>query len=273
MVGQVYELEPSGESEFKLTQTYAKTLAMRMTYEDAVRVASLKIKPGRLERIRRDMNVQPGQVLHVTDYLKPDAAEIYGIMPNFLVSPMLLLGKVTGLGYYLGQKHFTWEQHPQTTTLNGYLTFRFLTAFKPLRLVSHRFHHEWKLIEEYTKQVKRYARQNYALGLLVAESGRMVKGYGDTRRKMMRVIEHYYVNIIAPLYKWEEQAKLQPAETTERYAITEKAGRLALQMIGRNDDGIHRAEALVTKILTEAKSGLARPEISEQLNSWAKKLN
>ncbi len=272
MVKQVYELEPQGESELKLTQTYAKTLAMRMTYEDAVRVASLKIKPGRLERIRRDMNVQAGQVLHVTDYLKPDAAEIYGIMPNFLVSPMLLLGKVTGLGYYLGKKHFTWEQHPQTTTLSGYLTFRFLTAFKPLRLASHRFHHEWRLIEEYTKQVKRYARQDYALGLLVAESGRMIKGYGDTRRKMIRVIEHYYVNIIAPLYKWEEHAKPQPAEAFGRYAITEKAGRLALQMIGRNDDGIHRAEALVAKILTEAKFGLARREISEQLNGWAKNL-
>jgi indolepyruvate ferredoxin oxidoreductase beta subunit len=267
-VEHVLALEPEGQNEYKLTHTYAKTLAMRMTYEDAVRVASLKIKPGRLERIRRDMAVKPGQVLHVTDYLKPDAAEIYGIFPNFLVSPMLLLGKVTGIGYWLGKKHFTLQLHPKTTTLGGYMTFRFLTGFKPFRVSSHRFHYEWKLIQELNKQLERYAGLDYELALLIAESGRMVKGYGDTRRKMIKTMERYYTNVIAPLVKLEERAK--PEEGLAGFTLSQKAGRLALQLIGRNDEGIDRAESLVKRIQNEAKGGMPRREMLDQLEKWAK---
>lgn len=265
-VEQILGLEPEGAGEFKLTQSYAKTLAMRMTYEDAVRVATLKIKPGRLERIRRDMNVKPGQILHVVDYLKPDAAEIYGIFPNFMVSPMLLLGKVTGIGYYLEKKHFTLPQHPKITTLTGYMTFRFLTWFKPFRMSSHRFHHEWKLIQEYTRQVTRYVRQDYELGLLIAESGRLVKGYGDTRRKMIKAVDRYYANVIAPLFKLEERAKPEKGEEIAPFALTVKTGRRALQLIGRSDEGIDQAEALAKKLLAEAKAGVSRCELLGQVD-------
>ncbi len=268
-IKQVLELEPANQSEYKLTQTYAKTLAMRMTYEDAVRVASLKIKPGRLERIRRDMGVKPGQVLEVTDYLKPDAAEIYGIMPYFLVEPMLLLGKVTGLGYVLGRQHFTWQQYPKITTLGGFMTFKFLTWWQPLRLSSYRFCQEWKLIENYTEQTLRYARQDYNLGVLVAESGRLVKGYGDTRRKMIKTIARFYNDVLAPLYKWEDRAKAKGDEIAP-FAVTHKTTQLALQLIGRSDDGIDKAETLAKRVLTEAKNGQTRSQLIAQIENWAR---
>lgn len=269
LVEEVYRLEREGETSFKLTETYAKTLAMRMTYEDAVRVAMLKLRPGRLERIRQEMKVGPGQVLQVVDYLKPDAAEVYGIFPNALVSPLLFLGKVTGIGFYLGKKHFTLEQHVSTTSVRGYLTFRFLTAFKPLRLSSYRFRQEWKLIEAYTRQVRQYSQQNYELGVLAAESGRLVKGYGDTRRKMIATTERFYAQVLAPVLKWEGRAKPEASELAP-FAVSLKAGELAMQLIGRNDEGIDRAEGLAKRILVEAKAGVSRSQILGQLASWAK---
>jgi indolepyruvate ferredoxin oxidoreductase beta subunit len=57
-----------------------------MTYEDAVRVAQLKTRAGRFERIRRDKGVGTGEIV-VTDYLKPDLDEIYGVLPYRLVAP------------------------------------------------------------------------------------------------------------------------------------------------------------------------------------------
>jgi Gpi18-like mannosyltransferase len=57
-----------------------------MTYEDAVRVAQLKTRAGRFERIRRDKGVGKGEIV-VTDYLKPDLDEIYGVLPYRLVAP------------------------------------------------------------------------------------------------------------------------------------------------------------------------------------------
>ncbi|HEX2916055.1 MAG TPA: indolepyruvate oxidoreductase subunit beta family protein [Chloroflexia bacterium] len=275
MVKRVLEAEPQGESLYRLTDAYARTLAMRMTYEDAVRVAILKIKPGRLERIRRDMGVKPGQVLHVTDYLKPDMDEIYGIFPHALVSPMLLLGKVSGVGQWLGKQHFTLQQHPETTTLRGYLTFRFLTWFKPLRLSSYRFKEEWKLLEKFTGLVVQYAQQNYASGLMVAESGRLVKGYGDTRRKMIAAMQRFYKNILEPLAKWEAQTATKAStdkqsEEVAPFAVTLKAGQAALQLIGRSDEGIDKAEALAKRVLSEAKAGMSRSEILNQTEKWAR---
>lgn len=270
MVAKVFEVEPKDATEYKLTYTYARTLAMRMTYEDATRVAVLKIKPGRLERIRRDMDVKSNQVLHVTDYLKPDAAEIYGIFPNALVSPMLLLGKVTGVGIWLGKKHFTLQQHPQVTTFSGYMTFRFLTWFKPMRPISHRFHQEWKQIEAYTKQVLHYAAQSYDLGVLVADSGRLIKGYGDTRRKMFSTVQRFYDNVLAPVVRWEERANSKDKNIVADYAVSLKTGQLALQLIGRSDEGIAKAEALSQQILHEAKAGTSRQEILAKLEGWAK---
>ena len=255
LVADIYALEPTAELEldWKLTRTYAKTLAMRMTYEDAARVATLKLRPGRLDRIRQDMGVKPGQLLHVTDYLKPDLAEIYGILPNALVSPLLWAGRLTGIGAWLGRKHLTFPQHPRVTTWRGYMTFRFLTWFEPYRLSSHRFQQEWRLIRRYTELVTNYARQNYELGVLIADSGRLVKGYGDTRRKMIGTMETYYAKIIKPLVEWE---KKKPARTktneSEPFALSLKTGRDALQLIGRSDEGINEALALVERLLKKA---------------------
>ena len=265
LVKSVFEVEGSGETEWKLTQTYAKTLAMRMTYEDAVRVAFLKLKPGRLDRIRRDMGVKPGQILQVTDYLKPDAAEIYGIMPNVLVGPMLLLGRITGIGGWLGRQHFTFQQHPKVTSFSGHMTFRFLTLFKPFRLSSHRFRQEWRLIRQYTALVIANARLDYELALLIAESGRLVKGYGDTRRKMIDTIEQYYSKVIKPMVEWEKKAQAKDKTSqVAPFAVTVAAGRAALQLIGRSDEGISQARALVERNLKEAKDGRARAEILAQ---------
>src|SRR2546428_12564443 len=57
-----------------------------MTYEDAIRVAQLKTRPSRFERIRREKGAQRGEIV-VTDFLKPDLDEIYGILPDRLVAP------------------------------------------------------------------------------------------------------------------------------------------------------------------------------------------
>src|SRR2546425_12726360 len=58
-----------------------------MTYEDAIRVAQLKTRPSRFERIRREKGAQRGEIV-VTDFLKPDLDEIYGILPDRLVAPL-----------------------------------------------------------------------------------------------------------------------------------------------------------------------------------------
>ncbi len=263
-VTKIYELD-SGQ-DFKLTEAYAKTLVARATYEDAVRVACLKIDGKRFARIRQDMAVKPGQVLVLTDYLKPDAAEIYGIMPNFLVSPMLLLGKVSGIGGWAEKKHFTLQLHPRPNRFSGYLTFAFLSWFKPLRPISHRAAQEWKLINAYTKEVAHYAKLDYELGLLLAESGKLVKGYGDTRRKTTTASRRFFATVLPPLATWE-------GKTHKSYSLTLAVAQRAVRLIGQNDAGIEWAEQLAEWAIAEAKSGKSLSQIITEIEPTARALS
>ncbi len=75
-----------GDRDPALAEIVARQLAVWMTYEDAIRVADLKTRASRFERIRREARVKDGEV-EVTDFLKPDLDEIYGVLPYRLVEP------------------------------------------------------------------------------------------------------------------------------------------------------------------------------------------
>jgi Pyruvate/2-oxoacid:ferredoxin oxidoreductase gamma subunit len=269
LVREVYRLD-NAQKQYSLTQTFAKKLAARMTYEDAVRVATQKIHPHRFERIRKDMGVKDGQLLEVTDYLKPDAAEIYGMFPYFLVAPVLLTTKAVGMGKLL--EKFYMEQKPRTNTFSGFMTFKFLTWFKPIRSISHRANHEWKEINRYIRLVKDYATKDYELGCLAAETGKLVKGYGNTRRKLFEAVDAYLNDMLAPLEKWEAKAKDSVAGMDSTYPVTVKAGKLALGLLARDDNGVPRAEAFTKQVLEAAKAKTARAEILAKLDEWARAL-
>src|SRR5207247_1371741 len=70
----------------------ARHLATWMTYEDAIRVAQAKTRASRFARIRGEMRAGDA-VIEVTDYLKPDLDEIWGILPHRLVAPFALRPK------------------------------------------------------------------------------------------------------------------------------------------------------------------------------------
>ncbi|MFI5281440.1 MAG: indolepyruvate oxidoreductase subunit beta family protein, partial [Gemmatimonadales bacterium] len=76
------------DTETRLTERFARRLAVWMSYESAIRVADLKTRRSRFDRIGRDHGAANGQVLSVTDYLKPDLDEIYGILPASIGGPI-----------------------------------------------------------------------------------------------------------------------------------------------------------------------------------------
>src|SRR2546430_14203930 len=76
-----------GDRDPALAEIVARQLAGWMTYEDAIRVADLKTRASRFERIRREAQVKDGEV-EVTDFLKPDLDESYGVLPYRLPPPL-----------------------------------------------------------------------------------------------------------------------------------------------------------------------------------------
>jgi indolepyruvate ferredoxin oxidoreductase beta subunit len=162
----------------ELGRIVARHLATWMTYEDAVRVAQLKTRAARFERIRKDKGVGRGEIV-VTDFLKPDLDEIYGVLPYRLVAPFARWAEQR---WPHGRP--TLGQHVKTTTVSGFLRVWMLTWLRPLRPISYRARDEQARIDRWLAAVTRCARWDGALACEVARAAQLVKGYGDVRRRM-----------------------------------------------------------------------------------------
>jgi indolepyruvate ferredoxin oxidoreductase beta subunit len=164
--------------DLELGRIVARHLAVWMTYEDAVRVAQLKTRASRFERIRRDKGVGAGEFV-VTDFLKPDLDELYGVLPYRLVAPF---ARWAERRWPHGRP--TLGQHVKTTTVSGFLRVWMLTWLRPLRPISYRAHAEHARIDRWLAAVTRCAMWDNALACEVARAAQLVKGYGDVRRRM-----------------------------------------------------------------------------------------
>lgn len=154
----------------------ARYLALWMSYEDAIRVADLKIRSTRFERVRQEVRVEPAQLLHIKEFLHPGVQEIADILPAGLGRFILnrgwakrLVAKLAGGGRIL-----------ETTSLGGYLLLYALASLRALRPRSLRFQHEQARMDAWLQQIPVLVREDYALALRLAESPRLLKGYGAT---------------------------------------------------------------------------------------------
>jgi len=154
----------------------ARYLALWMSYEDAIRVADLKIRSTRFERVRQEVRVEPAQLLHIKEFLHPGAQEFADFLPAGLGRFLLnsgwakrLVVKLAGGGRIL-----------ETTSLGGYLQLYAIASLRVLRPRSFRFQHEQARMDAWLQQIPALVKEDYALALRLAESPRLMKGYGET---------------------------------------------------------------------------------------------
>ena len=162
--------EPGG---WQLTREAARLLALWMSYEDVIRVADLKTRASRFARVRQEAAAKDGQIVVVTDYLKPSASEIADILPPAWAGR---LRKNAGPGRAVKLP---------TSAVSGFLAMRLMAALKPLRRRSSRFAEEQALIERWLGAIKRlgFAALDAELALEIVHCARLVRGYGETWRK------------------------------------------------------------------------------------------
>lgn len=153
----------------------ARRLATWMTYEDIPRVAELKTRPERFAAIRGEVALQPGQILEITEYLKPGADEIAAMLPihwGERINRRIAAGKslpLVGRGINLS-----------TTGVIGYNAMRLLARFRSGRRNSLRFHEENTAIEIWLDAMRRTLTPEPPFASALAELPRLRKGYGET---------------------------------------------------------------------------------------------
>jgi indolepyruvate ferredoxin oxidoreductase beta subunit len=162
----------------RLLRETARHLAVRMSYEDVIRVAQAKIDPSRRARIVADMGVKPNEPFTVTEFLKPGIEELCSLLPLGLAQKTLSFAERRG---WLGRVF--WGMHVNSASVSGFLRFWLLAKLRRWRPYTYRFHEEQREIERWLGLIDRAAELSTELALEVAECARLIKGYGDTHKR------------------------------------------------------------------------------------------
>jgi len=167
-----------GASGYKLTCETGRFLALWMSYEDLIRVADLKSRRSRFERVRAEVEAKPHEPVHIIEYLKPGVEEAAAVLPPFLSKRLLAWTGKRGLTYKLNVGIYV-----KSTGVIGFLMLRTLAALRPLRRMTARYVEEQALIERWLRAVSDAAGRNLSLALEIALCARIIKGYGETHRR------------------------------------------------------------------------------------------
>lgn len=183
-----------GNNDFKLTNEVARHLGLRMTFEDIMRVAQLKTRASRHERVRREVQAAPDQLVQVTEFLKPGIEEFASVMPPFIAKPMLRWAeknperkRKTHFGMRIRSDKFT-----------GFMRVRMVAGMRPFRRIGYRYKEEQKQIQRWLGLVTEAAAIDRDLALEVTELARLIKGYGSTHARGNANFDKIVAEVLRP---------------------------------------------------------------------------
>ncbi len=165
-------------SPYALLEATARGLALWMTFEDTIRVADLKTRGSRFDRVRDEIRAEPDQLFGITEFMKPRVEEIAGTLPARLGKWVLSSPRVSG---WLGRH--TAGRQIRTRTLGGFLLLYCLGGLRRWRRGTLRFVEENARIENWLTRIESLAADNYLVAVGLAKAQRLVKGYGETHER------------------------------------------------------------------------------------------
>jgi len=188
-----------------LLRECARHLALWMSYEDTIRVADLKTRGSRFERVRSEVQAQTNQLLAINEFMHPRIEEICETLP-------------AGLGRWLARPHWVHRlvrrctqsgRVVKTSSLRGYLMLYAVASLRPMRRRTLRYEMENAHVEAWLAQIVESAKHNPALATEVARCQRLVKGYSDTHARGLK----NYQTLMAAVQ--QAGARLAPATLRE----------------------------------------------------------
>ena len=181
--GAVQAVAPPGEPEVghAVVRETARQLALWMCFEDIIRVADLKTRRARIERVRAEVRAKPGQPVAITEFLKPGVDEWCSVLPGWLARPILRAADRGGW-----RRRLNFGLHVRTSSVTGFLLLWTLARLKRLRRRMHRYGEEQARIETWLGHVGEAHAVSPPLALEVAKCANLVKGYGDTHERGVR---------------------------------------------------------------------------------------
>ena len=215
-----------GDGSARLTEAVARGLALWMSYEDTVRVADLKTRRGRFERVGQEVRVAKAQMLEINEFLHPRVEEIADTLPAGLGRWLLATPWARGLvGRFTTQGRVV-----RTTSVRGFLLLYGVASLRRIRRSSLRYVNEHARIAAWLDAIIEAARTDYALAIELAECQRLVKGYGDTHVRGTRSFEQ--VMGVLPMLRGRADAAASVRRLREA-ALADDAGHALSQALSQ----------------------------------------
>ena len=176
---KVAQLPHAGQG---LLDETARHLALWMSYEDTVRVAALKIRSTRFERVRSEVRAADDQVLAIDEYLHPRPQEIAETLPASIGRWIERPGPVRRFVERMTER----GRVVTTSSLTGFVMLYAVAGMKRWRRSTTRFMAESAAIEAWLRRIAETAPRNAELAVEIAQCQRLVKGYSDTHERGVR---------------------------------------------------------------------------------------
>ena len=219
---QVLEAEraadPAAAHGYTLTTEMARWLALWMAFDDIVRVADLKSRQSRWQRVRTEVRAKDDDLLQVWDHFKPGMPEFAALLPPALAARLQAWDRRRTAA---GKSPWALPLKVGTHSVRGMLALRALASLRWLRVRGSRYVIEQAMIERWLEGVVQGARRHWALGHEIALCGRLIKGYGATNERgkdnLLHVLDHLAQGPDAP-------AAAQAVAAAREAALADEAG-------------------------------------------------
>jgi len=189
----IRDVDAAAGADGRLLRETARQLAVRMSFEDVIRVAQAKTDPARFARIRRELRLKPDDPLTLVDFYKPGIEELCSILPPALARPILAWSARRG---WLGKVY--WGMTVKSNSVSGFLRLKLLASLKRWRPSSHRYAEEQAQIEAWLALIVEAAGKSAPLALEIAECARLIKGYGETHARGLANCRKIEARVIRP---------------------------------------------------------------------------
>jgi indolepyruvate ferredoxin oxidoreductase, beta subunit len=183
--------DPKNTNQFATTREMARWLALWMAFDDIVRVADLKSRASRWQRVVGEVKAKDDDLLKVYDHFKPGVPEFAALLPASLAHKLTAWDRRRTLN---GKTPWALPLKVGTHSIIGMLSLRGLASLKWLRVRGSRYATEQSMIEQWLQGVVQGTQKHWQLGHEIALCGRLIKGYGSTNERgkenLLHVLNH-----------------------------------------------------------------------------------
>jgi indolepyruvate ferredoxin oxidoreductase beta subunit len=212
----------SADATHPVTAETTRWLALWMAFDDIIRVADLKSRASRWDRMTQEVKAKEGDVLKVYDHFKPGVPELAALLPQGLANRLLRWDRAR---VAKGQAPWSMPLKVARHALWGMASLRLLASLRVLRPLGSRYQTEQALIEEWLGGIESATRLSPALGLELARCGQLIKGYGSTNERGKDNLLHILRHVCGPASAVPLAEQAQAVARIRQAALQDEAGQ------------------------------------------------